>query len=105
MISSQLCDCDIATRPIWGVTSYLYMLLLCGKIEWKTVEAMVMRRESVVRGEVFNVQWMTLVVHVSVFDCRVHMGSSGLAEWSKVWFVTWGMVPFDPQAQCSHIIA
>ena len=63
-----------------------------------------MRRESVVREEVLNVRWTTLVVHVSVLDCRVLLGSGGLAEWSKVWFVMWGMVPVVSQAWCSHPI-
>ena len=45
------------------------------------MEATVMTRESVVRGEVLNVWWMTLVVHVLVLDCRVLLSSSGLAEW------------------------
>ena len=38
------------------------------------------RGEHVIRGEVLNVWWMTLVVHVSVLDCRVLLDSGGLSE-------------------------
>ena len=50
------------------------------------MEAMVMRRESVVRGEVLNVQWTTLVVHVLVLDYGEHLGSGGWEEWCKQCF-------------------
>ena len=45
------------------------------------------------------------MICVSVLDCRAFLGSSGLEEWSKVWFVMWGIVPISPWAQCSHPIA
>ena len=68
------------------------------------MEAMVMRRESVVRGEVLNVWWTTLVVHVLALDYREHLGSGGGTEWCKVWLVMWGMVPVNPWARCLYLI-
>ena len=44
-------DCDKATRPIWALTTYLYMQLSHGQVEWYDMEAMVMRREGVIRGK------------------------------------------------------
>ena len=57
-----------------------------------------------VRGEVLNVQWMTLVVHVSALDYGEHSGSGSWTEWCRVLLVMWGMDPVNPQAQCSHLI-
>ena len=63
------------------------------------------RGEHVIRGKVLNVQWVTLMVHVLLLDYGELLGSSGWEEWSKVCFVTWGIVPVGPQAQCSHLIS
>ena len=73
-------------------------------MEWNDIRTAEVRGEHVIRGEVLNVQWMTLMVHVSVLDYGELLGSSGLAECSKVWFVMWGMVPVGPRARCSHPI-
>ena len=51
------------------------------------MEAMVMRRESVVRGEVLKVQWTTLGVHVSVLDYGECLDSDGWAKWCRQCFV------------------
>ena len=48
------------------------------------MEAMVMRREGCDKGEMLNVQWTTLVVHVLALDCRVRLGSGGLTEWFRL---------------------
>ena len=63
------------------------------------------RRECVMRGNVLNVRWVALMVHVSVLGYGELLGCSGCAEWSKVCFVTWGIVPIGPWAQCSHPIS
>ena len=52
------------------------------------MEAMVMRREGCDKGEILNVRWMTLVVHVLALNCRECLGSGGWTEWCRVWFVT-----------------
>ena len=63
------------------------------------------RGEHVIRGKVLNVQWAALMVHVLVLDYVELLGRNGCTEWSKVWFVTWGIVPIGPQARCLHPIA
>ena len=74
-------------------------------MEWNDIGTVEVRGECVIRGKVLNVQWVALMVHVSVLDYGELLGSGGWEEWSKVWFVMWGIVPISPRAQCLHLIA
>ena len=73
-------------------------------MEWDDIGTVDMRGECVMRGKVLNVWQAALMVHVSVLDYGELLSSCGCAEWSKVWFVTWGIVPVGPRARCSHLI-
>ena len=66
----------MATRPIWGVTTYLYMYVSCEIVEWNDIVIVEVRGECVIRGKVLNVQWAALMVHVSVLDSMVLLGSN-----------------------------
>ena len=74
-------------------------------MEWNNIGTAEVRGECVIRGEVLNVWWTTLVVHILVLDYGELLGSSGLAECSQMWFVMWGMVPVSPWVWCLHLIA
>ena len=73
-------------------------------MEWNDIGTAEVRGDCVIGWKVLNVQWVGLMLHVSVLDCGELLGSSGLAEWSKVCFVMWGIVPISPWAQCLHPI-
>ena len=74
-------------------------------MEWNDIGTVEVRGECVIREKVLNVWWTALMVPVSVLDYGELLGSGGLAECSKVWFVRWGMVPTSPQAQYLYLIA
>ena len=46
-------------------------------MEWNDIAIVGVRGENVIRGKVLNVQWVPLMVHVSVLDSMVLLGSDG----------------------------